>query len=105
MSVRGVTAARDAGPRRPGKRKEREAVVLRVGVLGPVAAWDGDKQLQVGQPRQQAVLAILAMRANRVISRSELVDAVWGHEAPPSAKLPRRKTAAIPQGFFIRYAS
>src|SRR5579859_7380572 len=86
MSVRGVTAARDAGPRRPGKRKEREAVVLRVGVLGPVAAWDGDKQLQVGQPRQQAVLAILAMRANRVISRSELVDAVWGHEAPPSAE-------------------
>jgi DNA-binding SARP family transcriptional activator len=85
-SAQGVTAARDAGLRCPGKRKEREAVVLRVGVLGPVAAWDGDKQLQVGQPRQQAVLAILGMRANRVISRGELVDAVWGHEAPPSAE-------------------
>jgi len=59
---------------------------LRVGVLGPVAAWDGDKQLQAGQPRQQAVLAILAMRANRVISRSELVDAVWGQDPPPSAE-------------------
>jgi len=61
-------------------------VVLRVGVLGPVAAWDGDKQLQAGQPRQQAVLAILAMRANRVISRSELVDAVWGQDPPASAE-------------------
>jgi DNA-binding SARP family transcriptional activator len=61
-------------------------VVLRVGVLGPVLAWNGEQELPVGQPRQQAVLGILAMRANRVISRSELIDAVWGHDAPPSAE-------------------
>jgi DNA-binding SARP family transcriptional activator/Tfp pilus assembly protein PilF len=61
-------------------------VVLRVGVLGPIAAWDGNKDLPVGQPRQQAVLGILAMRANRVISRGELIDAVWGQDAPPSAE-------------------
>jgi DNA-binding SARP family transcriptional activator/Tfp pilus assembly protein PilF len=61
-------------------------VVLRVGVLGPVTAWYGDQELSVGQPRQQAVLAILAMRANRVISRGELVDAVWGHDPPASAE-------------------
>jgi DNA-binding SARP family transcriptional activator/tetratricopeptide (TPR) repeat protein len=60
--------------------------VLRVGVLGPVTAWEGDEELRLGQPRQQAVLGILAMRANRVISRSELVDAVWGNEPPPSAE-------------------
>jgi DNA-binding SARP family transcriptional activator/tetratricopeptide (TPR) repeat protein len=60
--------------------------VLRVGVLGPVMAWEGDEELRLGQPRQQAVLGILAMRANRVISRSELVDAVWGHEPPSSAE-------------------
>jgi DNA-binding SARP family transcriptional activator/Flp pilus assembly protein TadD len=61
-------------------------VVLRVGVLGPVTVWYGDKELQVGQPRQQAVLGILAMRANRVISRGELVDAVWGQDPPASAE-------------------
>jgi DNA-binding SARP family transcriptional activator/tetratricopeptide (TPR) repeat protein len=61
-------------------------VVLRVGVLGPVAAWYGDRELPVGQPRQQAVLGILAMRANRVISRGELVDAVWGQDPPASAE-------------------
>ncbi len=60
--------------------------MLRVGVLGPVAAWEGDQELHLGQPRQQAVLGILAIRANRVISRSELIDAVWGHDAPPSAE-------------------
>jgi DNA-binding SARP family transcriptional activator/tetratricopeptide (TPR) repeat protein len=61
-------------------------VVLHVGVLGPVIALDGAQQLPVGQPRQQAVLGILAMRANRVISRGELIDAVWGQDAPPSAE-------------------
>jgi DNA-binding SARP family transcriptional activator/tetratricopeptide (TPR) repeat protein len=61
-------------------------VVLRVGVLGSVAAWYDDRELPVGQPRQQAVLGILAMRANRVISRGELVDAVWGHDPPASAE-------------------
>jgi DNA-binding SARP family transcriptional activator len=61
-------------------------VVLRVGVLGPVMAWNNEQELPVGQPRQQAVLGILAMRANRVISRSELVDAVWGQDPPPSAE-------------------
>jgi DNA-binding SARP family transcriptional activator len=61
-------------------------VVLRVGVLGPVMAWNNEEELPVGQPRQQAVLGILAMRANRVISRSELVGAVWGQDPPPSAE-------------------
>ncbi len=61
-------------------------MVLRVGVLGPVTAWYGDQELPVGQPRQQAVLGILAMRANRVISRGELVDAVWGQDPPASAE-------------------
>jgi DNA-binding SARP family transcriptional activator/Tfp pilus assembly protein PilF len=49
-------------------------------------AWSSGRELDVGQPRQQAVLAILAMRANRVISRGELVDAVWGPDAPASAE-------------------
>src|ERR1700752_3659474 len=69
-----------------GERKVGEAVALRVGVLGPVMAWYGDEELRVGQPRQQAVLGILAMRANRVISRGELVDAVWGQDPPASAE-------------------
>jgi DNA-binding SARP family transcriptional activator/tetratricopeptide (TPR) repeat protein len=55
-------------------------------VLGPVAVWNGNEELRVGQPRQQAVLGILAMRANRVISRGELVDAVWGQDPPASAE-------------------
>ncbi len=59
---------------------------LRVGVLGPVRAWLSGRELSIGPPRQQAVLGMLAMRANRVVSRDELVDAVWGQQAPASAE-------------------
>ncbi len=62
------------------------SVVLRVAVLGPVTAWNGQEELRVGPPRQQAVLGILATRANRVISRGELVDAVWGQDPPATAE-------------------
>ncbi|MGD0560822.1 MAG: BTAD domain-containing putative transcriptional regulator, partial [Streptosporangiaceae bacterium] len=59
---------------------------LRVGVLGPVTAWLGDREVSTGQPRQRALLALLASRANRVVSRGELVDAIWGTQSPATAE-------------------
>ncbi|MBO0806246.1 MAG: AfsR/SARP family transcriptional regulator, partial [Nocardiopsaceae bacterium] len=61
-------------------------VPLRVGVLGPVTAWRDGSETSAGQPRQRAVLGVLASRANRVVSRGELVDAVWGDDPPASAE-------------------
>jgi DNA-binding SARP family transcriptional activator len=61
-------------------------VVLRVGVLGPVTAWLDGREVSAGQPRQRALLALLASRANRVVSRDELVDAIWGARAPATAE-------------------
>jgi DNA-binding SARP family transcriptional activator len=61
-------------------------VPLRVGVLGPVTAWRDEYEVPAGQPRQLAVLGVLAMRKNRVVSRGELVDAVWGDKPPASAE-------------------
>ncbi|MEU6153049.1 BTAD domain-containing putative transcriptional regulator [Actinosynnema sp. NPDC047251] len=57
---------------------------LRVSVLGPVRAWSGVAELPLGHARQRAVFAVLATRANQVVSRHELVDAVWGTEPPAS---------------------
>lgn len=59
-------------------------VPLRVGVLGPIAVWRDGREITAGQPRQLAVLGVLASRANRVVSRTELVDAVWGDKPPAS---------------------
>ena len=67
-----------------GKRQDEEgsASPLRVGVLGPVTVWRDGREVTAGQPRQLAVLGVLASRANRVVSRGELVDAVWGDQPP-----------------------
>ncbi len=59
--------------------------LLRVQLLGPVRAWLGQRELDLGAPQQRAVFGMLAMRANRTVSRSDLIDGVWGQEPPVSA--------------------
>jgi DNA-binding SARP family transcriptional activator len=50
-----------------------------------VRAWRGDQELALGAPRRRAVLGLLAMRANRTVSRDELVDGLWGEDPPASS--------------------
>jgi len=57
---------------------------VRVEVLGPVRAWRGPVELVLGPARQRAVFAVLALRAGRPVTRTELVSAVWGTDAPKS---------------------
>jgi DNA-binding SARP family transcriptional activator/tetratricopeptide (TPR) repeat protein/DNA-binding CsgD family transcriptional regulator len=59
---------------------------LRVELLGPPRAWLGQNELALGPGRQRAVFAVLALRAEHVVSRTELIDAVWGGSAPASAE-------------------
>jgi DNA-binding SARP family transcriptional activator len=58
---------------------------LQVRLLGPVRAWRGDCEIELGGPQRQAVLALLALRPNQATSRSELIDGIWGDDPPPSA--------------------
>jgi DNA-binding SARP family transcriptional activator/tetratricopeptide (TPR) repeat protein len=50
---------------------------VRVQVLGPVRAWRGDQEMDLGAPQQRAVLAVLALASGKIVSRHELIDAVW----------------------------
>jgi DNA-binding SARP family transcriptional activator len=52
-------------------------------ILGPVEAWDGADQLDLGGPKPRALLAVLLLHANQVVSTDQLVDELWS-EAPPS---------------------
>jgi DNA-binding SARP family transcriptional activator/tetratricopeptide (TPR) repeat protein len=45
----------------------------------------GDEEVSPGPPRQCALLAVLATRANRVVSRGELIESLWGRNPPASA--------------------
>jgi DNA-binding SARP family transcriptional activator/DNA polymerase III delta prime subunit len=54
-------------------------------VLGPLQVLDGQRPVDIGPPKQRAVLAVLLLATGRVVSVDRLVDAVWGDDAPGSA--------------------
>jgi DNA-binding SARP family transcriptional activator/Tfp pilus assembly protein PilF len=62
-----------------------EGQPLRVALLGPVRAWLGDAELELGAPQRRAVLALLAVQANQVVARDELIDGIWGEDLPSSS--------------------
>lgn len=52
-------------------------------VLGALDVWSGQTRLALGGPRERKVLALLLLEANRTVSLSHLVGALWD-EAPPA---------------------
>ena len=54
-------------------------------LLGPVQATDGSGALDLGPPKQRAVLARLALDANRTVRLEQLLDDLWESELPRSA--------------------
>ena len=58
---------------------------LRFAVLGPVRAWRGEQELDLGSPQQRSVLAALLLRRGHAVALAELLDAVWGEEQPQAA--------------------
>jgi DNA-binding SARP family transcriptional activator len=55
---------------------------LAVRVLGPLRAFAGEREIELGPPLQRALFAVLALRSNHVVYRAELIDALWGQELP-----------------------
>jgi DNA-binding SARP family transcriptional activator len=53
-------------------------------ILGPVEARADGGPIDLGRPKQRALLAALLLRAGAAIPREALVDALWG-EAPPAS--------------------
>jgi DNA-binding SARP family transcriptional activator len=54
-------------------------------ILGPLEAREGDRVVPLGGVRQRAVLAVLILHANRVVSSDRLIDEIWGEEPPKTA--------------------
>ena len=47
--------------------------------------WDGERPLQLRGSKRRAVLALLVVNANEVVSTDRMVDELWGEEAPSNA--------------------
>jgi DNA-binding SARP family transcriptional activator/serine/threonine protein kinase/WD40 repeat protein len=60
--------------------------VVRFGVLGPVTVTEGTTTLNIGGPKQRAVLAKLIAYAGDPVSVDSIIEAVWGDAAASNAK-------------------
>jgi ABC-type transport system substrate-binding protein/DNA-binding SARP family transcriptional activator/streptogramin lyase len=54
-------------------------------LLGPVEIEDGDRSLALGSGKQRALLAILLLHRNELVSRDRLIYDLWGERPPASA--------------------
>src|SRR5215207_7580 len=54
-------------------------------ILGPLEVWDGEGEVSLGGPKPRALLAVLLLHANEVVSSDRLIDELWGEESPGRA--------------------
>lgn len=54
-------------------------------VLGPLQAWRDGTSIDLGQSGQRAVLGLLALSPNGLVSRKVIIDALWGDHPPTTA--------------------
>ncbi|GHF12251.1 SARP family transcriptional regulator [Streptomyces spiralis] len=54
-------------------------------MLGPVRAWHGGREVDLGPRQQRLVLAVLLLRRGHLVTVDEFIDAVWGAQPPAAA--------------------
>jgi DNA-binding SARP family transcriptional activator len=59
--------------------------VLEFRILGPLEVAGEGEPLQLSGQKQRALLALLLLDVNRVVSTDRIVDALWGEEPPKTA--------------------
>jgi DNA-binding SARP family transcriptional activator len=73
-------------------------------ILGPLEVHDGERPLRLAGTRQRALLAVLLLHANEVISSDRLIEEIWGAEPPGSganalqARVSQLRKALAPAG-------
>ena len=54
-------------------------------ILGPLEVVEDGRRLDLGGPKQRALLAALLLRANEVVSQDALIDDLWDESPPATA--------------------
>jgi predicted ATPase/DNA-binding SARP family transcriptional activator len=58
---------------------------MEFGLLGPLAVWRDGEELSIAATKPRALLALLLLRANEVVSTARLIDELWGERPPARA--------------------
>jgi len=92
LTHRGVSRTRNAtGPSHATARHTEGGLSFKL--LGPLRAFRGGVELDLGSPQQRTMLAILLLHEGGVVPLEALVDAVWA-EDPPRAAIGTLRTYA-----------
>jgi len=75
--------------------------VLEFRILGPLEVERDGRPISIGAAKQRALLAILLLHANRVVSRDRLIDGLWASSRRPR----RRRRSACSSLSFARRSS
>src|SRR5947209_11522485 len=59
--------------------------LLEFGILGPLEVRRNGRVVRLHGRKQRALLALLLLRANEVVSRERLIDELWSDEPPETA--------------------
>src|SRR6266508_6085138 len=59
--------------------------LIAFGILGPLEARRDGAPVELGTAKERALLAVLLLRANEVVSRDRLIDELWGDARPETA--------------------
>ena len=75
-------------------------------VLGPLEAWDEGRGLSLGGPKPRALLTVLLLHVNEVVTSDRLIDELWGEDSPEDASAALRVNIsrlrkALPQDVLV----
>jgi DNA-binding SARP family transcriptional activator len=59
--------------------------VIRFGLLGPAAAWQDGREVDLGSPQQRSLFALLLLHRGEVVSTDRMVDVLWPAGPPANA--------------------
>src|SRR5205814_6675474 len=75
----GVLSGRGAGASVADKTME-------FGILGPLELIEDGRSIELGGQKQRALLTVLLLDPNRVVSRDHFIDALWEDTPPETAQ-------------------
>lgn len=64
--------------------EQEGTAALRFTLLGPLRAWYGGEEIDLGRPQQRALLAVLLDAGGRTVAHGVLAEGVWGAAATPA---------------------
>jgi DNA-binding SARP family transcriptional activator len=63
----------------------KDAALMKYRILGPLEVRSGRRVVEVGPPKQRAVLVMLLLHADRIVPVDRLMEQLWGDRPPAQA--------------------